>query len=253
MVSAWAAGNKAVLGQVKTDAKSNEITAIPRLLELLDIHGCLVTIDAMGCQKDIAETIIDSKADYMLAVKGNQPTLEATVKGIFDEALVDPSFVDDSNYYKTEEKGHGRIEVRHCWTMNIDAESGAPFDEWQGLKGIVLVESHRTASGKTSVERRYYITSRDNFAAQDALGAARSHWGIENELHWNLDVAFREDDCRVRAGNAAENFAVIRHIAINLLKAFPGGPDGKKPGIKVKRLLAACNNECLLRVLGIHC
>jgi predicted transposase YbfD/YdcC len=251
MVSAWSTGNRMVLGQVKTDEKSNEITAIPRLLELLQLHGCLVTIDAMGCQKEIAAKIVESKADYMLAVKDNQPTLASTIAGIFDEALRDPAFA--ASHHQTENKGHGRIEVRRCWTMNIDAECGAPFDQWTALNGIVRVETQRTLAGRTSVEHRHYITSRLDFCAKDALDASRSHWGIENQLHWVLDVAFREDDCRVRVGNAAENFAVIRHVALNLLRATKNGSNRfDKAALQTKRLIAAGNDAYMLRILGIH-
>jgi predicted transposase YbfD/YdcC len=250
MVSAWAAGNQMVLGQVKTDEKSNEITAIPRLLELLQLTGCLVTIDAMGCQKDIAKKIVDSKADYMLAVKDNQPTLAAAVAAVFEEAIHDPEFAE--THHQTESRGHGRTEIRRCWTLGIDAECGSPFDQWTKLKGIVCVESERTVAGKTSIERRHYITSRSNFSPKSALAASRSHWGIENQLHWVLDVAFREDDCRVRAGNAGENFAVIRHIAVNLLKAVQGGlKKNGKLGVQNKRLLAGWDDSYLLRVLGV--
>jgi len=251
MVSAWAASNQMVLGQVKTEEKSNEITAIPRLLELLQIGGCLVTIDAMGCQKEIATKIIESKADYMLAVKDNQPTLASAIEGVFEQALNDPDFTSAANYHETKEKGHGRVDVRRAWTINMDAESGAPFDQWRNLGGLVLLETERTIAGKTSIERRHYVTSRSDFKAKSALDAARSHWGIENRLHWVLDVAFREDDCRVRVGNAAENFAVVRHIAVNLLKAVQGGLNGKKLGVANKRLLAGWHDGYLLRVLGI--
>lgn len=251
MVSAWATGNRMVLGQVKTEDKSNEITAIPRLLDLLHIEGCLVTIDAMGCQKEIAATIIERRADYMLAVKDNQPTLAETVSGMFDEALREPDFPTSTNHHTTTEKGHGRKEVRRCWTMNIDPDCGAPFNEWTKVKTIVRVESERTVRDKTSTDVRHYISSRSRISAKAALAASRAHWGIENELHYVLDVAFREDDCRVRAEHAAENFAVIRHIALNLLKAVPGGLNGKKLGVKNKRLLAGWHNEYLLRVLGV--
>jgi predicted transposase YbfD/YdcC len=251
MVSAWATRNRMVIGQVKTEDKSNEITAIPRLLELLRIEGCLVTIDAMGCQKEIAKKIVNSGADYMLGAKDNQPTLAATISGIFEEALLDPEFPTEENHHTTAEKGHGRTEVRRCWTIDIDPEFGAPFDEWTNAKGIALVERERTIGGKTSIERGHYITSRPNISAEAALAATRAHWAIENELHWVLDVAFREDDCRVRAGYAAENFAVMRHIALNLLKAVSGGLNGKKLGVKNKRLLAGWNDGYLLRVLGV--
>jgi predicted transposase YbfD/YdcC len=251
MVSAWSTGNRMVLGQVKTDEKSNEITAIPRLLELLQLHGCLVTIDAMGCQKEIATKIVESKADYMLAVKDNQPTLASTITGIFDEALREPVFA--ATHHQTENKGHGRVEVRRCWTMSIDAECGEPFDQWTALKGIVRVETQRTLGGKTSLEQRHYITSRCDFSPKDALAASRAHWGIENQLHWVLDVAFREDDCRVRTGNAAENFAVIRHVAVNLLRAAKNaGTKFDKAGLQTKRTVAAANDLYMLRILGFH-
>jgi len=250
MVSAWAAGNQMVLGQVKTEEKSNEITAIPRLLELLQLHGCLVTIDAMGCQKEIAQKIVESKADYLLAVKDNQPKLASAVTAVFEEALRDRDFSEP--HHQTENKGHGRTEVRRCWTLAIDAECGAPFDKWPMLRGIVRVEAERTVAGKTSIEQRYYITSRKKLSAKAILAASRSHWGIENQLHWVLDVGFREDDCRVRVGNAAENFAVIRHIAVNLLKSVKAGVKKHATlGIYNKRLLAAWDDSYLLRILGV--
>jgi predicted transposase YbfD/YdcC len=250
MVSAWATGNQMVLGQVRTDEKSNEITAIPRLLELLQLNGCLVTIDAMGCQKEIAKKIVESEADYMLAVKDNQPTLATKVVEAFDEALLDPDFA--ASCHQTNEKGHGRIEVRRCWTMKVTAESGQPFNQWTNLSSIVRVETERTIAGKTSVEHRHYITSCRNISPASALAASRSHWGIENQLHWVLDVAFREDDCRVRAGYAGENFAVMRHAAVNLLKATQTGiKKYDKLGLFNKRLLAGWSEHYLLRVLGI--
>lgn len=253
MVSAWAAGNQMVLGQVKTDEKSNEITAIPRLLELLQLSGCLVTIDAMGCQKEIATKILESNADYMLAVKDNQPTLAAAITGTFEQALGDPDFVTAANHHETKDKGHGRIDTRRCWTLDVDAEYGAPFDQWPMLKSIVRVETERTVAGKTSMEHRHYITSRPKFSAKSALAASRAHWGIENQLHWVLDVAFREDDCRVRAGHAGENFAVLRHFALNLIKTTKGGlKKNTTLGVYNKRLLASWDDSYLLRVLGIH-
>lgn len=250
MVSAWAANNRMVLGQVKTDEKSNEITAIPRLIELLQLNGCLVTIDAMGCQKDIADKILDANADYMLAVKDNQPKLAAAIEAVFETALADPTFA--AACHETRDKGHGRIEVRRCWTLDIDAKCGFPFDQWRGLCGIVCIESQRTIGTKTSREFRYYITSRSTFSSADALAAARSHWGIENQLHWVLDVSFREDDCRIRAGNAGENFAVLRHFAINLIRSAPS-PVKTHPraGVKSRRMFAAWNDQYLFRLLGI--
>lgn len=251
MVSAWSSGNQMGLGQVKTDEKSNEIEAIPRLLELLSLSGCLVTIDAMGCQKDIARKIVEADADYMLAVKDNQPKLAVAIEAVFNTALHDPEFAVD--HHETRDKGHGRVEVRRCWTMNVDAQCGEPFDQWMGLASIVRVESDRTVGDKTSREHRYYISSRSDFCSAEALAASRTHWTIENQLHWVLDVAFREDDCRVRAGNAGENFAVMRHFAVNLLKGAPS-PVKTHPraGVKNKRMFAAMNTKYLFRIFGIH-
>lgn len=250
MVSAWSTANQLVLGQVRTDEKSNEITAIPRLLELLELKGCLVTIDAMGCQKEIAQKIVDSGADYMLAVKDNQPKLATDVSAVFDEAMRDASFA--AKCHETREKGHGRVDVRRCWVLKVD-DFGVPYEHWPKLTKIVRVESERTVNGKTSTERRHYITSRATMTSKTALDASRSHWGIENQLHWVLDVAFREDDCRVRVQNAGENFAVVRHIALNLIKSTRSGNkkyDGV--GVKAKRRLAGWNDEYMLQVLGAN-
>jgi predicted transposase YbfD/YdcC len=245
MVSAWSAQNHVVLAQVKTEEKSNEITAIPRLLDLLQLKDCMVTIDAMGCQKDIAAKIVNAEADYLLAVKDNQPTLAADVAAVFQDARQDPTLLDSMDFHSTDEKGHGRKEVRRCWTSSL-VERVSQLDQWQGLQTLVLIESERTVGGKTTIEQRHYICSRPDISAQEALAASRSHWGIENELHWVLDVAFREDDCRIRAGHAGENFAVIRHLAINLLKSVKG----TKIGIKNRRLRAGWDNAFLMRVLG---
>jgi predicted transposase YbfD/YdcC len=244
MVSAWAARNRVVLGQVKTEEKSNEITAIPQLLNLLEIKGCLVTIDAMGCQKQIAKQIVDGKADYLIAVKDNQPTLRADVESIFAKLRRDPKGLTLS-FHQTRDVGHGREEVRRCWTTDL-AEAVTHAKDWAGLRSLAMVESERTAEGKTSTELRYYISSVRKLSAGKALADARAHWGIENELHWVLDVAFREDDCRVRVGHAAQNLAVVRHLALNLLKAAPG----PKVGIKNRRLCAGWDTDFLIRVLG---
>ena len=243
MVSAWAAHNRVVLGQIKTDEKSNEITAIPNLLELLHIKGAVVTIDAMGCQKDIVEKIVEGGADYMIAVKDNQPTLLADIKEVFANAPEDPKFEENVDVFEAKEKGHGRKEVRRCITCyNLDTISQRA--NWSKLACLVLVEVDRTIGDKTSTEQRYYISSQKHVSAKDALSTVRGHWGIENGLHWVLDVAFREDDCRVRAGNAAENFAVLRHFTLNLLKNIKS-----KVGIKTRRLRAGWDNEFLLQVL----
>lgn len=245
MVSAWSAANRLVLGQVKTDEKSNEITAIPKLLKLLQLQGCTVTIDAMGCQKPIAQQIVDGGGDYMLAVKDNQPTLAAEVHTTFEDSAFDPSLLDAMDCHETQERGHGRHEIRRCYvTDRLDGLSQR--DKWPALARLVAVETERTVGDKTTLERRYYISSDAKLTAKSALATTRSHWGIENQLHWVLDVAFREDDCRVRAGNAGENFAVVRHLALNLLKAVKT----IKVGIKVKRMRAGWDDAFLFQVLG---
>jgi predicted transposase YbfD/YdcC len=243
MVSAWATENRVVLGQIKTEEKSNEITAIPRLLELLRIKGATVTIDAMGCQKEIAKQIVAGEADYMLAVKENQPTLHSDIIALFNRAAKDPECLDELDFCETTSKGHGRVEVRRCWTSSA-LDGLSQRKQWSNLACAVLVEVDRTVDGKTSTEQRYYISSKKRLRAKSALSVVRSHWGLENELHWVLDVAFREDDCRVRAGYAAENFAVMRHITLNLLKKAIC-----KVGIKNRRLHAALDRQFLLQVL----
>lgn len=244
MVSAWATSNRIVLGQVKTEEKSNEITAIPRLLKLLEIKGCLVTIDAMGCQKEIAREIVEGGADYLLGVKDNQPTLSVEVAALFEHGRRDPAH-PAVDFHQTRNTGHGRTEVRRCWTTTL-VESLSQVNDWRDLHSLAMIEAERTAEGKTSTDRRYYISSRKRLPAKAALRSSRAHWGIENELHWVLDVAFREDDCRIRVGYAAQNFAVLRHIALNLLKSV----HGSKVGIKNRRLRAGWDHDFLLRVLA---
>jgi predicted transposase YbfD/YdcC len=243
MVSAWATENRVVLGQIKTEEKSNEITAIPRLLELLRIKGATVTIDAMGCQKEIAKQIVAGEADYMLAVKENQPTLHTDITALFNRAAKNHQLLDGLDFCETTSKGHGRVEVRRCWTSTALDEL-SQRKQWSNLACVVLVEVDRTVDGKTSTEQRYYISSKKRLRAKAALSIVRRHWGIENELHWVLDIAFREDDCRVRAGYAAENFAVMRHITLNLLKKA-----ACKVGIKNRRLRAALDRQFLLELL----
>lgn len=244
MVSAWATHNHVVLGQVKTDEKSNEITAIPELLKLLAIKGCVVTIDAMGCQKEIVRQILEAEADYMIGVKDNQPTLRADIENIFAKLREGHPSGLTLDFHQTREVGHGRTEIRRCWTTNA-AEAVSQYKDWSGLRSLIMIEAERTLNGKTSTEQRYYIASVPKLRAATALRDARAHWGIENGLHWVLDVAFREDDCRVRVDNAAQNFAVMRHIAVNLLKAV----QGTKVGIKNRRLRAGWDHDFMLRVL----
>ncbi len=250
MVSAWASSNRMVIGQVRTDSKSNEITAIPHLLELLSLKGALVSIDAMGCQTKIADQILEQRADYLFAVKENQPRLLDEVREAFER--YDASVETDKSrrtgkgtfFFETQEYGHGRNEVRRCQVLRVSDESLLPED-WNSVSSWIRIEAERSEGTSTMQEStRYYISSR-LLSAEEALASVRTHWSIENELHWVLDVAFREDESRARAENVAENFAVIRHIALNLLRAATT----KRIGIKVRRLKAACSDDFLAQVL----
>jgi len=245
MVSAWASRNNVALGQVKTDDKSNEITAIPKLIEMLDLKGCIVTIDAMGCQRAIAEKIVDKGADYILALKGNQDSLHESVDKFFQEAK-DTDFNGISfDYHETREKNHGRVDVRHCYTIkDLDWLPGA--EKWKNLKLVGMVESERHVDGAIRREARLYIGSRV-LDAKRFGEAVRGHWGIENGLHWKLDIAFREDESRMRKGHSSQNFAVIRHLALNLLNQ----DKTTKVGTAAKRKKAAMDNDYLLHVLAI--
>jgi predicted transposase YbfD/YdcC len=220
LVSAWAAANGLVLGQVATEEKSNEITAIPVLIESLVLKGCIVTIDAMGCQRAIARAITEKGADYLLAVKNNQPTLHRELKEYFDAYRA--GSLEDEFMVSCEEadKGHGRIEVRRCLTTpNVEWFENA--EDWSCLASFGMVESERTINGKTCVESRYYISSLPGHDAQKVLDASRAHWGVENRLHWCLDVTFGEDNANVRLRNLAENFSVIRRLAMNTIRKMP--------------------------------
>ena len=246
MVSAWACEQRLVLGQLKTGEKSNEITAIPALLELLEVKGCIVTVDAMGCQREVAMQIIAQEADYVLSLKGNQGLLHEEVAEYFAWAeRIDFKDVE-YDYCATLEKDHGRIEGRKCWVTE-DIDWFVEKAEWAGLRSFIMVEAEREVLGQAaSVERRYFISSLPADAKQ-ALRAVRCHWQVENSLHWVLDVAFREDGCRTRTGHAPENLATLRHMAVNLLKQ----ERSCKLGIKSKRLKAGWDESYMLKVLNI--
>jgi len=246
MVSAWASANRLVLGQVKVDEKSNEITAIPQLLGALEVAGCIVTIDAMGCQTDIAEKIIEREAEYVLALKENQGHLYADVERLFDDLEGSQYQAYAFDYQKTVNKDHGRIEIRECWTIS-DREvlrHLRGFAHWKNLMTVSRIRSQRWIGEDKSCEDRYHLSS--IVGAQQVLWAVRSHWGIENELHWTLDLAFDEDRCRVRKDHGPENFALLRHMALNLLKQ----EKSCKRGIQGKRLLAGWKPEYLFKVLA---
>jgi predicted transposase YbfD/YdcC len=241
MVSAWASTNRLVLGQLKVTEKSNEITAIPELLQSLDIAGCIVTIDAMGCQKAIARQICDQHGDYVLALKANQELLYDDVRALFDQLLAtdDPQL----DYYETFDENHGRSEYRRYWTTS-KLETLRTADLWHALRSVGMVEAERSINGTTTTERRYYIVSLPS-NAKTFGSSVRTHWEIENMVHWVLDIAFREDESRIRMGHGPENFAVLRHIALNLLRqetTFRGS-------IKLKRHRAGWNDSYLKKVL----
>ncbi len=250
MVSAWASASRLVLGQVAVAEKSNEIVAIPALLRLPDLAGATVTIDAMGCQTAIAAEIVARGADYVLALKDNHPTLHEEVRATFAQerqdgfALVPPGTHD---YLRTVEKGHGRLEIRQHWTLH-DPEILAHLDPagaWARLQAVGLVERERRVGDRVAVERHHYLLSAPLSAVAFAA-AVRSHWGIENQVHWILDVAFNEDACRARAGHAARNFAVVRHLALNLLRQ----DTARKGSIATKRFTAALDESYLTTILA---
>jgi predicted transposase YbfD/YdcC len=238
MVSAWAEKNHIVLGQVKVDKKSNEITAIPKLLDLLVLKGCIVTIDAMGCQKNIASKIIEKEADYLLSLKGNQGNLVEQVEDSF-------RFLPVSAFDEELDYGHGRVETRRCSVVS-DLSLIESKEEWTGLKALVKIESERyiKSTGETEKETRLYISSLQA-DAELINRSVRAHWGVENSLHWVLDVGFNEDNSRKRTGFAAQNYSLLNRIALNLLK----NEKTTKVGVKGKRLKAGWDNSYLMKLI----
>ncbi len=243
MVSAWATANHISLGQVVVDAKSNEITAIPKLLELIDISGALVTIDAMGCQTEIAKQIVAGEGDFCLAVKGNQPTLYRGIEDHFAKHLEDDFANMPVRRYETVEKGHGREETRYYFLCPVP-EDLPDRGRWPDLKAIGIAIGNTIRDGKQCNEVRYYILSK-YVAARRFAEAVRGHWGIENRLHWQLDVTFQEDQSRVRLGHADANFSILRRTALSMLK----NEVTAKVGIKNKRLMAGWDDSYLEKVL----
>jgi predicted transposase YbfD/YdcC len=242
MVSAFLCGHGITLGQCKTEEKSNEITAIPELIEVLELAGATVTSDAMGCQKEIAQAIVDKGADYVLGLKGNQGTLHEQVIACFEVAAWQ-HYEDFAEWgHAAEEKGHGRKEWRRC--VALACPQGAPFDAWAGMQSMAMVESVRQTDDGISSEKRYYISSLPADSAKLAQ-AIRSHWEIENRLHWCLDVTFHEDACRVYKDHAPENLNTIRKIAMNMLRA-----NSLKRSLPKKRLKACLDTGYLAEVIG---
>lgn len=256
VVSAWAESNGLVLGQLKVSDKSNEITAVPQLLRILELSGCIVTTDAMGCQTKIAKEIIESDADYVLALKGNHEKVHEEVKTFLDDTVAEaktyrlpgapvPQAVQTLGFFETVDKDHGRYEIRRFY-QSTHLDWFADKNKWEGLKSVGMVESIREIGAERSVERRYFLSSLA-MDVQTFARAVRSHWGVENKVHWIMDVCFREDHSRARAGYAAENLATLRRLALNLLKR----EKTKKRGIRGKQLNASWDHAYLLHLLGI--
>lgn len=245
IVSAWSTDNQLVLGQVRVDEKSNEITAIPVLLDMLDVRGCLVTIDALGCQTAIADQIVAQEADYVLACKGNQERIHTDVEQLFTNLLSveQPSGVLD--YVKMTNEGHGRREIREIWTTD-HLETIRDRERWTKLQSVACVRSERTSAGETTTEIRFYLSSAVSDAERLA-NAIRSHWGIENQVHWVLDVVFADDVSRVRIDHSAHNLAIIRRIVLNLLRQEPS----LKTSLRQKRLRAGWDDTYVLKVLQV--
>jgi len=249
LVSAWATGARVVLAQRAVADKASELGALPEVLGLLALDGCIVTIDAMGCHANVAQAIVDGGGDYVLALKGNQGRLHKDVQALFADAQAVGFAGIAHDHHRAVDGGHGRVEIRDAWTINDPAHLAYldPAGAWPDLRAIGLVRAERRVGAQTSVETRYYLTSVDGPAPARTLNrSVRSHWDIENGLHWVLDLAFREDECRVRAGHAAHNLAVLRHIALTLLRQERTA----RIGVKAKRLKAGWDHRYLLKVLA---
>jgi predicted transposase YbfD/YdcC len=241
VVSAWASKQKMVVGQVKTDEKSNEITAIPELLNMLVLKGAIVTIDAMGCQTKILETIVGKKADYVVTLKENQPKLYKDIS-LYFEGVLSQTLSCPLSTHKNVDKGHGRIETR-TYSITEDISWLDSAQKWPGLKSIGCVQSERITGDKTTYDTRYFISSLPADAEVFAT-AVRGHWGIENSLHWVMDVVFRDDDCRIRKRHGPANFVIIKHITQNMLKTVPGNQS-----MRVRRKMAGWDNDFLMSAL----
>ena len=239
MLNAWSVENRLVLGQLAVEEKSNEITAIPQLMDMLDLKGCVVTADALNCQKTVAAKAVEKKADYILALKGNHPVFFEEVRMYMDSLSL-----QGSPGFEQVEKNHGRIETRRCWQSD-SVGWYADKDQWPGLQSFVLIESVREYGDTSETSRRYYISSLPQ-GESHAAKSARAHWQIENALHWCLDVVFNEDQSRARARNAAKNLGTLRSICLNLLRRMPG-----KSSLKGKRFKIALNDDFLLMALKI--
>jgi predicted transposase YbfD/YdcC len=246
LVSAFAAENQLVFGQLAVADQSSEITAVTHLLELLDLKDAVVTIDAIGCQKELARQIVAKDADYVLAVKQNQPLLHKKVKALLDEAILENFAGVPHDFAQSVEGDHGRIETRRLWmTDQVQHLPQQLLDEWPALLSLAVVESIRQVNGQCSRERRYFISSLSVLDATTMARYVRGHWGVENNLHWQLDVSFNEDQCRVRTNHAAENFSRLRRMALNLLQS----DKSLKVGIKAKRKKAGWHEPYLLKLL----
>jgi predicted transposase YbfD/YdcC len=250
LVSAWHQARGLVLGQIKTEAKSNEIKAIPELIDALQVQGAVITIDAVGCQHAVVQAIVAKQADYIIAVKNNQPSLAQAVEELFDAndrgELTEP--LDDATHV---DKGHGRLETRHCTVAHDLSALGEVAQPWRGLRSVVRIRSTREivsgkGRGEVSTEWRYYISS-TTWSAAKFEAAVRTHWGIENSCHWVLDMTFHEDDCRIRVGDGAENFAILRRMSLNLLKQ----EKSTKASMNIKRHKAGWSPKYLETVLGL--